>query len=163
MQDAMASLGSNPGRGGQFLTFKLQSEEFGIEILKVQEIKGFTQVTPVPNAPPHVNGVMNLRGTVVPVMDLRVRFSMPRAEYNQFTVIIVVNVHGRVAGLVVDAVSDVLSFKDDDVEPSPDFGAATDTSFLTGLARIEERLVLLLNLESLAGETEIKPRDNIAA
>jgi len=138
--------------GGQFLTFKLQNEEFGIEILKVQEIKGFTQVTPVPNTPPHINGVMNLRGTVVPVMDLRARFNIPRADYDQFTVIIVADVLGKVVGLVVDAVSDVLNFQGAQIESSPDFGTAVDTSYLTGLAKVEERLVMLLNLESLICE-----------
>ena len=138
--------------GGQFLTFKLQNDEFGIEILKVQEIKGFTKATPVPNTPVHFNGVMNLRGTVVPVMDLRARFNMKRADYNQFTVIIVASVRGKVVGLVVDAVSDVLSFQANDIECSPDFGAGVDTAFLTGLAKVDERLVMLLNLESLVSE-----------
>jgi len=150
-------LGDNAD-GGQFLTFKLQNEEFGIEILKVQEIKGFTQVTPVPNTPAHINGVMNLRGTVVPVMDLRTRFSMTRAEYSQFTVIIVATVRGKVVGLVVDAVSDVLSFRAGDIESSPDFGADIDTSFLTGLAKVEERLVMLLDLESLVSEGDLSTR-----
>lgn len=149
--------------GGQFLTFKLQNEEFGVEILKVQEIKGFTQVTPVPNTPLHINGVMNLRGTVVPVMDLRARFNMPRVDYNQFTVIIVADVLGKVVGLVVDAVSDVLNFQGAEIEKSPDFGAAVDTSYLTGLAKVEERLVMLLNLESLICEPNSAQQVALAA
>jgi len=150
---------TNPGSAEtadstQYLTFKLHQEEYGVEILKVQEIKGFTQVTPVPNTPAYVRGVINLRGTVVPVLDLRARFRMESADYNQFTVIIVVNLHDRIVGLVVDAVSDVLNFRHDDVEPTPDFGVGVDTSFITGLAKVEERLVLLLNLESLVSDAE---------
>lgn len=147
----------------QYLTFKLHSEEYGVEILKVQEIKGFSQITPVPNTPAFVKGVINLRGTVVPVLDLRARFRMDAADYNQFTVIIVVNVHNRIVGLVVDAVSDVLNFRSSEVEPTPDFGGGVDTSFITGLAKIEERLVLLLNLESLVTDVETAPCEPVAA
>src|SRR5690348_15138672 len=95
--------GTDTADSTQYLTFKLHQEEYGVEILKVQEIKGFTQVTPVPNTPAYVRGVINLRGTVVPVLDLRARFRMESADYNQFTVIIVVNLHDRIVGLVVDA------------------------------------------------------------
>lgn len=147
----------------QYLTFKLHQEEYGVEILKVQEIKGFTQVTPVPNTPAYVRGVINLRGTVVPVLDLRARFRMESADYNQFTVIIVVNLHDRIVGLVVDAVSDVLNFRNDDVEPTPDFGSGVDTSFITGLAKVEERLVLLLNLESLVCDIQTTATEAVAA
>src|SRR6187399_2690041 len=94
--------------GGQFLTFQLGPEMFGLEILRVQEIKGYSPVTPIPNAPPHVKGVMNLRGAVVPILDMRCKFGMAEAAYTKFTVIIVVTVGAKVIGLVVDAVSDVL-------------------------------------------------------
>ena len=107
--DSMTSAADN----GQFLTFTLQNEEYGSEILKVQEIKGFSKITPIPNAPMFVRGVMNLRGTVVPVIDLRARFSMTEKEYDQFTCIVVVNVGTRVVGLVVDTVSDVLNIPND--------------------------------------------------
>jgi len=147
----------------QYLTFKLHQEEYGVEILKVQEIKGFTQVTPVPNTPAYVRGVINLRGTVVPVLDLRARFRMESADYNQFTVIIVVNLHDRIVGLVVDAVSDVLNFRHEDVEPTPDFGVGVDTSFITGLAKVEDRLVLLLNLECLVTDAEVATAEPVAA
>jgi purine-binding chemotaxis protein CheW len=147
----------------QYLTFKLHSEEYGVEILKVQEIKGFSQITPVPNTPAYVKGVINLRGTVVPVLDLRARFRMDATEYNQFTVIIVVNVHDRIIGLVVDAVSDVLNFRSSEVEPTPDFGGGVDTSFITGLAKVDERLVLLLNLECLVSDAEAATCEAVAA
>jgi purine-binding chemotaxis protein CheW len=139
--------------GGQFLTFQLADEEYGVEILRVQEIKGYSRVTPVPNAPPEVKGVMNLRGTVVPIIDLRTRFGLAAAEYTRFTVIIVVTVGPRVVGLVVDAVSDVLDAAPADLVPTPDLGAGADTSFMTGMARAGDRLVTLLNIDRLVGAT----------
>lgn len=135
----------------QFLTFCLGQEEYGIEILDVQEIKGYSPVTPIPNAPSHVKGLMNLRGAVVPVVDLRARFAMPAQEYTPFTVIIVVKVGHKVVGLIVDAVSDVLDVNADQLEPTPDCGASVDTSYLTGLAHAGERLIGLLQVERVAG------------
>lgn len=155
--------GAETADSTQYLTFKLHQEEYGVEILKVQEIKGFTQVTPVPNTPDYVRGVINLRGTVVPVLDLRTRFRMESADYNQFTVIIVVNLDDRIVGLVVDAVSDVLNFRSNDVEPTPDFGCGVDTSFITGLAKVDERLVLLLSLESLVSDVQTTASEAVAA
>jgi purine-binding chemotaxis protein CheW len=114
---------SHTGEVNQFLTFTLGAEEYGIEILKVQEIKGYSAITHIPNAPAHVKGVMNLRGTVVPVVDLRAKFGMEAVEYSKFTVIIVVMVGQKIAGLVVDAVSDVLNIQQSEVRPAPDFGA----------------------------------------
>lgn len=134
--------------GGQFLTFTLSDQEFGIDILRVQEIKNFSRVTPIPNMPPSIKGVMNLRGTVVPIIDLRTKFQMATAEYNQFTVIIVVNVGARIMGLVVDAVSDVLNADAESIEDAPQLGDI-DTSFITGLAKSGDRLVTLLNIEHL--------------
>jgi purine-binding chemotaxis protein CheW len=135
----------------QFLTFCLGKEEYGIEILDVQEIKGYSPVTPIPNAPGHVKGLMNLRGAVVPVVDLRARFGMPAQDYTPFTVIIVVKVGSKVVGLIVDAVSDVLDVNADQLEATPDCGATVDTSFLTGLAHAGERLIGLLEVERVAG------------
>jgi purine-binding chemotaxis protein CheW len=139
--------------GNQFLTFCLAEEEYGLEILRVQEIKGYSKVTPLPNTPPEVKGVMNLRGTVVPIIDLRTRFGLRETEYNRFTVIIVVNVGKKVVGLVVDAVSDVLNVATKEMVPTPDLGAGVDTSFMTGIARTGERLVTLLNIDRLVGTT----------
>ena len=135
----------------QFLTFTLGGEEYGVEILRVQEIKGFTAVTPIPNAPAFVKGVMNLRGTVVPVFDLRLKFGMPPKEYDRFTVIVVVNVAARVVGLVVDAVSDVLDIAHRAIDTSPDLGASVDTSILQGIARNDDRLITLLDIDRVVG------------
>ena len=137
--------------GNQYLTFRLQDEEYGIDILQVQEIKHYSHVTPIPNAPPHVKGAMNLRGTVVPIVDLRLKFNMPVTGYDQYTVIIVVTVGTRVVGLVVDAVSDVLNVSADDCEPPPNLGDELDASFITGLAKTDDRLITLLNIARLIG------------
>ena len=114
----------------QYLTFALGQEEYGIDILRVQEIKGLSAVTPIPNSPAYVKGVMNLRGTVVPIFDLRLKFGMESQAYDRFTVIVVVNVGERIVGLVVDAVSDVLDIENGSIEPAPDLGASIDTSVL---------------------------------
>jgi purine-binding chemotaxis protein CheW len=135
----------------QFLTFALGDQEFGIEILRVQEIKNFTRITPIPNMPACIKGVMNLRGTVVPIVDLRIKFAMEATGYDQFTVIIVVNVGTRIMGLIVDAVSDVLNVDPIEIESAPDLGSI-DTSFISGLAKSTDRLVTLLNIEQLLGE-----------
>lgn len=140
--------------GSQYLTFTLGQEEYGVEILKVQEIKGYSPVTPIPSTPSYVKGVMNLRGTVVPVVDLRAKLAMPEAEYNQFTVIIVVKVGDRVMGVIVDAVSDVLNIPRADVQAPPDFGAQVDARFISGMAKAAEKLVVLLDIERVLGGEE---------
>lgn len=141
--------------GNQYLTFRLLEEEYGVDILRVQEIKNYSHITPIPNTPTHIRGAMNLRGTVVPIVDLRSKFDMPTAEYNQYTVIIVVTIGSRVMGLVVDAVSDVLNVGEKDIESTPSFGPDVDTSFMTGLAKNGDRLITLLNIDELVGVEEI--------
>lgn len=143
------------GEINQYLTFSLGDEEYGIDILKVQEIKGYSAITYIPNTPPHIKGVMNLRGTVIPVVDLRVKFSMPAVEYNKFTVIIVVTVGEKILGLVVDAVSDVLNIARGDVRPAPDFGARVDTKFISGVASLNDRLAVLLDIQKLLSEDDL--------
>ncbi|MDX1929492.1 MAG: chemotaxis protein CheW [Pirellulaceae bacterium] len=139
------------GTSNQYLTFTLNDQDFGIEILRVQEIKNYTRVTPIPNTSACIKGMMNLRGTVVPIVDLRIKFNMPATEYSQFTVIIVVNIGTKIMGLIVDAVSDVLNIEPDAIEETPSFGGI-DTSFITGLAKSGERLVTLLNIEQFLFE-----------
>ncbi len=136
---------------GQFLTFTVNDQDFGIEVLSVQEIKNFTRVTPIPNMPACVKGVMNLRGTVVPVLDLRSKFNMPCIEYDQFTVIVVVNMGGRIMGLVVDAVSDVLDISNENIEAPPNLGDSS-TSFIMGLAKSGDQIVTLLDIGQLLAE-----------
>jgi len=137
----------------QYLTFALGGEEYGVEILKVQEIRGYTSITPIPNTPAHIKGVMNLRGAIVPVVDLRRTLAMPATEYSPFSVIIVVTVGTRVMGLIVDAVSDVLDVARTDIHPTPDFGTRIDARFIQGMARVGDKLVVLLDIDRvLVGE-----------
>ncbi|MBI4522672.1 MAG: purine-binding chemotaxis protein CheW [Deltaproteobacteria bacterium] len=140
--------------GRQYLTFTLGKEEYGVDILKVQEIKGYTAITPIPNTPPYIKGVMNLRGTIIPVVDLRLKLEMAEAEYNQFTVIIVVKVGTKVVGLVVDAVSDVLNIPKSDIQEPPDFGTQVDVQFINGMAKASEKMVVLLDIGKILGEEE---------
>ena len=141
--------------GGQYLTFRLGDEEYGVEILKVQEIKGYSTVTPIPNMPDYLKGVMNLRGTIVPIVDLRAKFAMAQADHNQFTVIIVVTVGTKVMGLLVDAVSDVLNIPKGDVQPTPDFGGQVDARYINGMAKTGDKLVVLLDIDRVMGGVDV--------
>jgi purine-binding chemotaxis protein CheW len=148
-----------PGaEGRQYLTFRLGDEEYGVEILKVQEIKGYSAITPIPNTPSYIKGVMNLRGTIVPVLDLRARFGMSQTEYTPFTVIIVVTVGPKVMGLVVDAVSDVLDIPRENVQATPDFGSQVDARYLDGMAKAGDKLVVLLDIDRVLGVGELAAR-----
>ncbi|MCB1754034.1 MAG: purine-binding chemotaxis protein CheW [Gammaproteobacteria bacterium] len=138
----------------QYLTFILDGEDYGVDILQVQEIKGWEGATPVPNMPDFILGIVNLRGTVVPVIDLRRYFRMKSAPFNQTTVVIVVKVndeeHGqRTMGMVVDAVSEVHNIAQMDLKPSPDFGGAVDTASIKGLATIDEQMIIMLDIDHL--------------
>jgi len=145
--------------GLQYLTFNLAGEEYGIDILKVQEIRGWVPVTKVPNAPAFVRGVMNLRGAIVPVIDLRLRFKLESVEYTKTTVVIVVTVQSasgsRIIGTVVDGVSDVLNINAADIQPAPDFGTAVHTEFISGLVTIESGMVMLLDVDRLLSVEEM--------
>lgn len=146
----------------QYLTFLLGAEEYGVGILRVQEIKGHSAITPLPNVPPHLRGVINLRGTVVPIVDLRVRFGMPVAELTRFNVFVIVSLGRRVLGLLVDAVSDVLDIDEDRIQAPPDLGPTVDLSFVSGMARIDERLISLLDLDRLLVEQTLPSLERIS-
>lgn len=145
--------------GSQYLTFILAGEHYGVDILRVQEIKGWAPVTRIPNTPEHLRGVLNLRGTIVPIIDLRMRFDLEKAEYTALTVIIVLSIHTengeRIIGVVVDAVSDVLNVKPEDIKPTPDFGSGVDTDFLNGLATAGDEMVMLLDVDKMLSADEI--------
>jgi len=135
---------------GEFLTFRLGNESYGIEILKVQEIRGYETPTAIANAPAFIKGVINLRGVIVPVLDLRVKFHLNQANYDEFTVVIILNVAGRVVGVVVDSVSDVLTLPAGTIRPTPEFSSATfDTRYITGLGSVDGRMLILLDIEKL--------------
>jgi purine-binding chemotaxis protein CheW len=152
--------------GTQFLTFVVSGEEYGVDILRVQEIKGWTPVTRIPNTPPHVQGVLNLRGTIVPIIDMRMRFGMDKADYTALTVIIVLSVHtqwgNRVIGVVVDAVSDVLDVAPADIKPAPDFGTTVNTEFISGLATTGNSMVMLLDIDRLLNQDELSAIGDLA-
>ena len=135
--------------GGEYLSFTLGNEEYGIEILKVQEIRGYEAVTQIANAPEYIKGVVNLRGTIVPIVDMRIKFNLGKVEYNQFTVVIILNVADRVVGMVVDGVSDVLTLTAEQVKPAPDFSATFDTEYITGLGTVDTRMLILVDIEKL--------------
>jgi purine-binding chemotaxis protein CheW len=139
----------------QYLTFLLEDREYGLEIFNIREIRGYSPITPIPNVPPHVRGVMNLRGTVLPVIDLRMKFHLPSVEYSKFTVIVIATVADKTVGLLVDAVSDVLTVEQDAMREAPDFGAAVDTRFINGVFQSKDRLAVALNLEKLLSECDI--------
>ncbi|MBL0012049.1 MAG: chemotaxis protein CheW [Nitrosomonas sp.] len=139
----------------EFLTFRLGSEEYGIEILKVQEIRGYDSITQIANAPEFIKGVVNLRGIIVPIIDMRIKFRLGAASYDQFTVVIILNVAGRVMGIVVDGVSDVLTLEAAQMRPTPGFGSVIDTEYIMGLGTVEERMLILIDIEKLMGSSDM--------
>jgi purine-binding chemotaxis protein CheW len=140
---------------GEYLTFRLGQEEYGIDILKVQEIRSYEAPTRIANAASCFKGVVNLRGVIVPIVDLRIKFGCESAEYNGFTVVIVLNIRGRVVGAVVDSVSDVLELPGEAVRPAPDMDTRQDTSFITGIASLQDRMLILLDIEHLMGSADL--------
>ncbi len=155
----VAKLAGEPS-GQEFLVFTLGNEEYGIDILKVQEIRGYDQVTRIANTPSFIKGVTNLRGVIVPIVDLRVKFSQEDVEYNDNTVVIVLNLSQRVVGIVVDGVSDVLSLAADQIRPAPEFAVTLSTEYLTGLGALGERMLILVNIEKLLNSEEMSLLDN---
>jgi purine-binding chemotaxis protein CheW len=149
--------------GNQFLTFQLGEELYGVDILRVQEIKGYTTVTKIPNTPSYIKGVLNLRGTIVPIVELRTTFGMETIDYTMFTVIVVVVVRDRIMGLVVDSVSDVLNISQKDIQASPEFGSRVDVSFLNGIGKSGDKLVALLNIDRLLTESELQETSAVAS
>ena len=133
----------------EFLTFTLGKEEYGIEILKVQEIRSYEVATTIANAPAFIKGVVNLRGIIVPIVDMRIKFNLGEAQYNELTVVIVLNVAGRVVGMVVDGVSDVISLGPEQIRPAPDFSSSFDMKYITGLGTVDKRMLILVDIEKL--------------
>jgi purine-binding chemotaxis protein CheW len=139
----------------EFLAFTLGSEEYCIDILKVQEIRGYEIVTPIPNTPAFMKGVVNLRGIIVPIIDLRIKLALDNVEYNQFTVVIILSIRGRVVGVVVDSVSDVVALGAEEIKEAPQMGAAIKTDYIDGLVTMDERLLIIIDIEKLATMEEI--------
>lgn len=145
---------------GEYLTFTLGAEEYGIDILKVQEIRGYEAPTRIANSPPFIKGVINLRGVIVPIIDLRIKFSLGEPTYDQFTVVIILNIGKRVVGMVVDGVSDVLQLGSDSMRPAPEFGSILDTKYILGLGTVDERMIILVDIERLMSSSEMALLDS---
>ncbi|MDE2483476.1 MAG: chemotaxis protein CheW [bacterium] len=145
---ALSATDANAGTR-EILSFRLGDEEYGIDILKVQEIRGYGTVTKIANTPEFIKGVIDLRGTIVPIVDMRLKFGLARAEYDQFTVTIILNVAERVVGIVVDGVSDVVALTPDNVKPIPTLGTQVDANYLDGVGTLDERMILLIDIERL--------------
>jgi purine-binding chemotaxis protein CheW len=149
--------------GQEFLAFTLGKEEYGIDILKVQEIRGYETVTRIANAPDFIKGVVNLRGIIVPIVDMRIKFNLGEPTYDQFTVVIILNVGGRVVGMVVDSVSDVTTLSPEQIKPAPEMGTALNTDYLIGLGTIDQRMLILVDIDRLMSSEEMGLIDRIAA
>jgi purine-binding chemotaxis protein CheW len=153
----MENLEHGPGNAtsGEYLTFTLGREEYGIDILKVQEIRGYETPTRIANSPAFIKGVINLRGVIVPIIDLRIKFNLGEPTYDQFTVVIILNIGKRVVGAVVDGVSDVIQLGSEHLRPAPEFGSILDTQYIIGLGTIEERMIIVVDIEALMSSQDM--------
>jgi len=152
-QGAAQTAGSGEG---QYVTFLIAGETYGIEVLRVQEIIGMTSITRVPNTMDFMKGVINLRGMVVPVVDMRLKFSMEEKDYDAFTVIIIVEVSGHMIGLIVDSVSDVVGVPLESIQDTPHFSARIGTDFISGIGRLDETLIIMLDIDRVISAEELE-------
>ena len=155
MQATTASRDPSAAQMLEFLTFTLGQEEYGIDIQKVQELRGYDTVTRIANAPAHIKGVVNLRGIIVPIIDMRIKFNLGTPTYDQFTVVIILNMASRVMGMVVDSVSDVITLTPEQVKPAPEMGAVLDTEYLIGLGTLDDRMLILVDIDKLMTSAEM--------
>jgi purine-binding chemotaxis protein CheW len=155
--------GSTATSTTEFLAFRLGEEEYGIDIQKVQELRGYDAVTRIANAPEFIKGVVNLRGIIVPIIDMRIKFNLGTPTYDQFTVVIVLNIGSRIVGMVVDSVSDVIDLSAEQIKPAPEMGTLLSTDYLVGLGTIDERMVILVDIDHLMSSSEMGLIDKIAA
>lgn len=139
----------------EFLAFKLGDEEYGIDILRVQEIRSYEETALIANAPAFIKGVVNLRGVIVPIIDMRLKFNLEQANYDAFTVVIVLNIASRVVGMVVDAVSDVITLKPEQLRPVPAFGATVASDHILAIGAVESRMLILIDIEKLMGSADM--------
>jgi purine-binding chemotaxis protein CheW len=143
------------GAGQEYLSFTLGQEEYAIDILKVQEIRGYEAVTRIANAPEFIKGVVNLRGIIIPILDMRIKFNLGTPVYNEFTIVIILNIAGRIMGIVVDGVSDVTMLKNDQIKPPPEMPAAFNTDYLIGLGTVDDRMLILIDIDKLMSSDEM--------
>ncbi|WP_019612917.1 chemotaxis protein CheW [Psychromonas ossibalaenae] len=145
-----------------YLTFTLGDEEYGIDILTVQEIRGYDSVTSIANMPDFIKGVINLRGIIVPIVDMRIKFNLGDVTYHEMTVVIVLNIADRVVGMVVDGVSDVISLSSEQIKEAPEFGAVLDTKYIKGLGVVDQRMLILIDIENLMSSKEMALVEQLA-
>ncbi|MGQ4880109.1 chemotaxis protein CheW [Billgrantia sp. LNSP4103-1] len=157
-----AALAAAEAHNREFLVFSLGEEEYAIDILKVQEIRGYENVTRIANAPDFIKGVTNLRGVIVPIVDLRIKFHLDKVEYGGQTVVIVVNVEDRVVGIVVDGVSDVMTLSPDQIKPAPEFGVTLSSDFLSGLGSLDDRMLVIVDIDKLLTSDEMELVERVA-
>ena len=150
-----AAAASAEALGREFLAFTLGREEYGIDILKVQEIRGYETVTRIANAPEFIKGVVNLRGIIVPIVDMRIKFHLGDASYDQFTVVIILNIAGRIVGMVVDSVSDVTTLSGEQIKPAPQMQSALGSDYLIGLGTVDERMLILIDIDRLMSSADM--------
>ena len=158
MQDPQATMSAS-----EFLAFTMGQEEYGLDIIKVQEIRGYEAVTRLANAPEYFKGVINLRGVIVPVIDMRIKLGLGTPTYDQFTIVIVLNIRCKVMGMVVDSVSDVTTLSAEQIRPAPELGSAIDTDYLIGLGTLDERMLILVDIDKLMASDDIGLAHALAA
>lgn len=151
--EQQGNVSSMPTR--EFLTYVLGDETYALDIMTVKEIRGYETTTKIANAPSFIKGVINLRGDIVPIIDLRIKFGIGEATYNEWTIVIMLNIHERIVGIVVDGVSDVMNLEEDDIRPAPEFGVAFDSQYLHGLAALEDHMVIIVDIEALISSDEL--------
>lgn len=161
MTEISSAQGALLQKDQEFLTFTLGEENYALDILSVKEIRGYESVTKIANAPPFIKGVINLRGDIVPIVDLRIKFNVGAATYDEFTIVIVLHIHNRIVGIVVDGVSDVVSLSKDQLRPPPNFGVAFDSRYLLGLATINEQMIILVDINELISSEEMCLFNNV--
>jgi purine-binding chemotaxis protein CheW len=158
-----ATMAAPAAKALEFLAFTLGQEEYGVDIQKVQELRGYDTVTRIANAPEHIKGVVNLRGIIVPIVDMRIKFNLGTPSYDQFTVVIILNIASRVMGMVVDSVSDVITLIPEQVRPAPEMGALLDTEYLIGLGTLDERMLILVDIDKLMSSADMALINNAPA
>lgn len=151
------------GSSRELLTFTLGHEEYGIDILRVQEIRGYDAVTAIANAPEFIKGVINLRGVIVPIVDMRIKFKLGNVTYNELTVVIILNVANRVMGIVVDGVSDVIALSSEQIRPAPHFGGTMETQYITGMGTVGERMIIVIDIEKLMTSRDMDLVEDVVA
>ncbi|MDR3482289.1 MAG: chemotaxis protein CheW [Burkholderiaceae bacterium] len=147
----------------EYLAFRLGSEEYGVDIQKVQELRGYDAVTRIANAPEFIKGVVNLRGVIVPIIDMRIKLNLGTPTYDQFTVVVILNLHQHVMGMVVDSVSDVITLNADQIKPAPQMGSAIDSDYLIGLGAIDERMLILVDIDKFMSGSDVGLVERLAA